>query len=286
MTEASQWSRSLLRMRICRLSLLAVLVALGPCLGCEKTVREPMSAAQYQKSAQEAYDHALRKFFAKDWINALALMQDVKREYPGTRVARLAQLRIADTHFHQSAYPEAITAYREFLRDFPSDGEIPYARYRIILCLFESRGESIMAPPLEERDLANIRDADRAIYEFIRDYPEYEEKERVRYMQLWVRGMLARHELYVARFYLKESKWDAALARTEYALLNYRDTGLEPEALVLLGETRLRKGDTDLARAAFQRVIDEYPSSAFAEPSRRFLMHMGESGRPTVETNY
>lgn len=248
---------------------------LGLGLGCEKSAREPLSAAQYQKSAQEAYDHALRKFFAKDWVNALALMQDLKRDFPGTRVARLAQLRIADSHFHQSSYPEAITAYREFLRDFPSDNDVPYARYRIILCLFESRGESFTAPPLEERDLANIRDADRAIIEFQRDYPEYEERDRVRYMQLWVRGMLARHELYVARFYLKQSNWDAALSRTEYTLATYADTGLEPEVLVLLGETRLRKGDLELARAAFERVLNEYPDSAFAEPSRRFLARMG-----------
>lgn len=267
-------------MRI-RNAFLVTLVTFGLCLGCEKGAREPMSAAQYQKSAQEAYDHALRKFFAKDWINALALMQDVKRDFPGTRVARMAQLRIADSHFHQSAYPEAITAYREFLRDFPSDGEVPYARYRIILCLFESRGESITAPPLEERDLANIRDADRAILEFQRDYPDYEEKDRVRYMQLWVRGMLARHELYVARFYLKESNWVAALSRTEYTLATYSDTGLEPEVLVLLGETRLKKGDLGLARAAFERVLNEYPDSPFAEPARRFLARMGRSGEGT-----
>ncbi len=202
-------------------------------------------------------------------------MEAVKREYAGTRYARLAQLRIADGHFHQKDYPEAITAYREFLRDFPSDEEVPYARYKVIDCQFQSRGESVMAPPLEERDLVNVRDASASIDAFLRDYPAYPERERLLYMR--TRG--ARHAgalrcLYVARYYLRENDYDAALARTEYALGTYKDTGLEPEALVLLGETQMKKGATDEARAAFELVLQRYPLSPFAEPARRFLARL------------
>jgi len=82
---------------------------------------------------------------------------------------------------------------------------------------------------------------------------------------------LARHELYVARYYLSEDRYDAALARVEYALSNYRDTGLEPEALVLLGETHLKKGNLSEARTAFLLVLERYKTSPFAEPAARFL---------------
>jgi outer membrane protein assembly factor BamD len=283
MTERRQWTiRGALATR--PVGWLGVLLTLagGATLGCDKGPAAPLSAAQFQANAEQAYDRALKKFFAGDYVNAVTAMEDVKRDYPGTRIARLAQLRIADSHFHQAGYPEAITAYREFLRDFPSDEEVPYARYRIILCLFESRGESFTSPPLEERDLANIRDADRAIADFQRDYPKYKEAERVEYMKMWVRGMLARYELYVARFYLGRRNLDAALARTEYALANYRDTGLEPEALVLLGETHMRKGNELEARSAFEAVILHYPESPFSEPSRRFLAHLDHSSAAGV----
>jgi outer membrane protein assembly factor BamD len=258
----------------------AVLGTAALALACDKAPQAPMTAAEFQSNAEQAYNKALQKFFAGDYLAAITVMEDVKREFPGTRVARLAQLRIADSHYHQDAFPEAITSYREFLRDFPSDEEVPYARYRVILCLFESRGESITAPPLEERDLANIRDADRAIVDFQRDYPDYKENERIRYMQLWVRGMLARHDLYVARYYLERQNWDAALSRAEYALATYRDTGLEPEALVLVGETHLRRGNSAEARAAFEAVLERYPKSPFCEPSRKFLAFIDDSSSP------
>jgi len=258
-----------------RLLVLALLAcALATALGCDKQAAAPLTAEQFQASAQAAYERGLVSFLGKDWVTSQSRMEEVKREYAGTRYARLAQLRIADGHFHQKDFPEAITAYREFLRDFPSDSDVPYARYKVIDCQFQSRGESVMAPPLEERDLVNVRDASAAIDAFLRDYPTYPERERILYMRTWVRGMLARYELYVARYYLRESRYEAALSRTEYALTNYKDTGLEPEALVLLGETQMKKGDLAEARAAFELVLERYPSSPFAEPARRFLARL------------
>jgi len=266
------------------LLLLALLGAVSATASCSKQPQAAMSAEEFQASAQAAYEHGLTAFLARDWVANATRMEAVKREYAGTRYARLAQLRIADGHFHQKDYPEAITAYREFLRDFPSDEEVPYARYKVIDCQFQSRGESVMSPPLEERDLVNVRDASASIDAFLRDYPAYPERERLLYMRTWVRGMLARYELYVARYYLRENHYAGALSRIEYALVTYKDTGLEPEALVLLGETQLKKGDRAEAKAAFELVLERYPSSPFVEPARRFLAQPGlASSAPTSE---
>ncbi len=247
-------------------------------VGCAKPPPPKLSAAEFDAKGQEAYEKALEKYHDRDWVNVPILMAEVKREYAGTRWARLAQLRIADAHFHQRSYPEAITAYREFLREFPNDAEVPYARYKVAECQFESRGDGLASPPLEERDLVNVRDADRSISEFLKDYPDYKERERLLYMQKWVRGMLARHELYVARYYLEKDRLGAAVARAEYALLNYQDTGLEPEALVLLGETHMKRHEPAEAAAAFQLVLDKYEDSPFTVPARRFLEYLHQRG--------
>ena len=238
--------------------------------GCTSEKRA-VSAAEFQRNAEVAYEQALQTFYDRDWVSVPVVMEEVKREYAGTRVARLAQLRIADAQYHQGSYPESITSYREFLRDFPNDPDVPYARYRVVLCHFQARGESALAPPLEERDLVSVRDADQAISAFLKDYPDYPERERLVYMHAWVRGMLARHELYVARYYLERGNFEAALMRTEYALRTFRETGLEPEALVLLGETKMRRGERGPAREAFELVVQHYPSSPFVVPARRFL---------------
>lgn len=250
------------------------LVLLGVGGACSPQLVVPLTAAEFDENGRVAYEKALETFYDRDWVGVIPKMQEVKRAYAGTKWARLAQLRIADAEFHQDSFTEAVVSYREFLREFPNDPQVMYARYKVAECLFEARGESVLSPPLEERDLVNVRDADQAISDFLRDYPNYHKRERLLYMHAWVRGELARHELYVARYYLKSGRFKAAIARTEYALTNFKDTGLEPEALVLLGETYLKQHDLDQAISAFQIVLDKYPQSAFAEPARRFLNYI------------
>ncbi len=258
---------------VCAAAALACGLSLPACGGDQK---RPQTAEEYAESARQAYEEALESFYDHDWVGVMPLMEEVKREYASSRYARLAQLRIADAHFHQEAFPEAITAYRDFVRDFPNDPEVPYARYRIILCQFKSSGESALMPPLEERDLAVVRDAHESLRAFIRDYPDYPKRDELDYMMAWVKGMLARYELYVARYYLKRDNFDAAVSRTQYALTSYEDTGLEPEALVLLGETYMKQGEEQKARATLNSVIERYPASPFTVPARRFLVQLGE----------
>ncbi len=256
--------------------LLSALLLLASAPSCAPKAVPPLTAAEFEEKGRRAYEKALESFYDRDWTGVIPKMQEVKRQFAGTRWARLAHLRVADAEFHQASYTEAVVSYREFLREFPNDPEVVYARYKVAECLFESRGESIMSPPLEERDLVNIRDADRSISDFLRDYPNYEKRERLLYMHSWVRGMLARHELYVARYYLKTDRYKAAIARAEYALVHFKDTGLEAEALVLLGETYLKNHEPAEAVSAFQIVLHKYADSPFAVPAKKFLAYVAE----------
>lgn len=262
------------RRRTALLSLCLGLLSGSGAASCAKTVTPPLSAEEFDAEGRAAYEKALESFHDRDWATVPMRMAEIKRKYAGTRWARLAQLRIADAQFRQRSFQEAVTSYREFLREFPNDPEVVYARYKVTECQFEARGDSALSAPLEERDLVNVRDADRSITDFLRDYPNYKKRERLIYMQKWVRGMLARHELYVARYYLGQSRLKAAVSRAEYALMHYQETGLEAEALVLLGESYMKLHEEEQAAAAFQIVLDRYPKSPFIVPAKRFIAEL------------
>jgi len=246
----------------------------GP--GCAAEEKQALSPVEYAANAKKAYEDALEAFFDGDWEVAKPRMEEVKRKYGYSRYARLAELRIADASFHQENYAEAVTAYKSFVHDYPNDPEVPYARYRVARCQFLSSGDSPIMPPLEERDLSSVRDAFGTISAFIADYPDYKKRAELDYMLAVVSGMMVRHELYVARYYLDRGNFDAAVARCEYSLRTYQDTGLEPEALVLLGETYMKKKQRRRARDLFTFVIAEYPDSVFTVPARKFLALLDE----------
>jgi outer membrane protein assembly factor BamD len=246
------------------------------CAGQDKSAESPV---EYAANAKKAYEEALEAFFDRDWELVKPLMEEVKRQYGYSRYARLADLRIADAAFHQENYAEAVTQYRSFVHDYPNDPEVVYARYRISRCQFLSSGDSPIMPPLEERDLSSVRDAYESITAFLSDYPNYKKRRELEYMREVVAGMLVRHELYVARYYLNRGNFEAAVARCEYALGNHTDTGLEAEALVLLGETYMKMKEQAKARRVFAHVLDQYPDSPFVVPAKRFIGLLGEPVR-------
>jgi outer membrane protein assembly factor BamD len=246
---------------------------------CAPAPKAAKTAAQYQEDARVAYDEAVNSFLDQDWEIAVHQFDRVRKEFGYTRYARLAELRLADISFHQEKFAEATVAYKSFAKDYPSDAEVPYARYRVVRAQFLQSGSSIFQPPLEERDLGSVRGAYTSLQAFLADYPNYPRRVELDYMLSVVTGVLARHELYVARFYLKRGQYAPAVERVRYALEHYKASGLEAEAVTLLGETYLKMKDRPQATAAFQRVLSDYPESPFAVPAREFLSLAESQGK-------
>ncbi|KYF65246.1 outer membrane protein assembly factor BamD [Sorangium cellulosum] len=262
------------------LALAGCLATLGGLVGCDLELNDGRTATlTYTEDARGAYNEAMAAFQAKDWEDARALFTELKRRFAYSRYARLADLRIADLEFEQGKYPEAISAYRAFIQEHRTDRNVEYAKYRMAKALFLDIDDTVFLPPAEERDQATTIEAHREIRTFLRQFPRSRYREDAAYMLEVVTGRLVRHELYVARYYLKEDAFDAALARIDYALKTFPGSGLDPEALVLKGETLLKMKKRDEARAVFESVIRDW-GGPFAVAARRFLDEMGAGRAP------
>jgi outer membrane protein assembly factor BamD len=224
----------------------------------------------YTQDAHRAYREAMAAYEAKDWEDAHALLAEVKRRFSPSRYARLAELRMADVDFEQAKYNEAISGYRAFIRGHRSDPNVEYAKYRIGKSLYLDIEDTILLPPQEERDQAGTRDAFRELRAFHRRFPRSRYRVDVTYMLEMVTQRLVRHELYVARYYLRNDNFEATVARVDYALTKFPGSGLDAEALVLKGETLLKMGKKKEGTAVLQGVIDNH-GGPFGRVARRFL---------------
>jgi outer membrane protein assembly factor BamD len=262
-----------------RLALALVVTALAPAvIGCAETTPSAQSALQYSENAKKAYAKALEAFLDHDWEEARVLMGEVKRKYTYAREARLAELRIADIDYEQEKFASAITAYRTFAHDHRTDESVPYARFRICKSLFSQISDTLLLPPQEERDQAQSVDAYRELNSFLIDYPESKWAKESKFMLLTITGRLVRHELYVARYYLDKGNFEAATKRIQYALRQYDGSGLEPEAMVLLGETYLKMKKVREGTEVFKQMIAVYPGSPFTDAARQFLAELKQPG--------
>jgi outer membrane protein assembly factor BamD len=266
-----------------------VLPAAGLLVGCAH--EEPKTALGYTEDAKRAYDAAMEEFNAHDWVEAQTLMREVKRKYSYSKWARQAELRIADADFEQEKYSDALHEYKEFIRAHPSDAEdIAYARSKIAEATYAEIPESFLLPAAEERDQAAVVDAYKELRSFLSDYPASKESAHMRELLAQVTARLVRHELYVARFYLSKNNYEAAVARIQYALRNYSasvggpgglrtpESGLEAEALLLLGTTYLQMHKWADARQAFEVIVARYQASPLADQARDYLDFMRRKG--------
>jgi outer membrane protein assembly factor BamD len=228
----------------------------------------------YSENAKRDYDAAMEAFDSKNWESFGLLMNEVKRKYGYSRYARLAELRLADADFQQEKFAEATAGYKSFIHDYPNDPEVPYARYQVTRTQYDAVSQSFLLPALEERDLAYVNDAHASIRAFLNDYPNSEHTAELDYMQSVVTGLLARHELYVARFYLDRGKFEPAIMRIQYALHTFSDSGLEPEAMVLLAEVYMKQKERQKARSVLEVMLTRYPTSPFTAPAHKFLLEL------------
>ncbi len=253
-----------------------IAAAIAPALtACDKDTHAS-SPLDYSENAKRDYDAAMQAFDDKNWEGVNSMMNEVRRKYGYSRYARLAELRLADANYQQDKFAEATAGYKSFIHDYPNDPEIPYARYQVTLTQYNAVSQSFLLPPLEERDLASVNDAHASIRAFLGDYPNSEHAPELQYMQAVVTGLLARHELYVARFYLGRGNFEAAIARIQYGLKTFKDSGLEPEGMVLLAEVYMKQKERGKAHEVLSAMLAQYPESAFTVPAKKFLAELAE----------
>jgi len=179
---------------------------------------------QMNKNAQQLAAEGAASFMNEDYAAAVKAYTDLKDWYPFSKYAILAELKIADAHFHLKEYPEAIAAYENFEKMHPKNEAVPYIINQVAMCWF-NQIHTI------DRDATPAKDAMAEFERLIRLFPDSEYSlEALAHIDACIDN-IARHELYVANFYNKTKKYEAALKRYQYIVENYAGTDQSQIAL-------------------------------------------------------
>lgn len=224
--------------------------------------------------ARALYEAAYLDFRDGDCLDAEPKFRRVRREFPYSRYAALADLRVGDCQIQTNAYAEAIQTFQSFVRYRASHPLVSYARFRIAETHFKQiPSDWFLAPPSHERDLGEARDALRHLRRFVLDHPTDENVPAALDMAQRALNVLARHELYVAKFYDFRDDYYAVAMRVERLLYAYEGSAVEAEAMGLLLEAYDELDRTDDAAALAARLIALHPDSEEARAAARRSAH-------------
>ena len=210
----------------------------------------------------EAHD-AIRE---RDWQKAIKLLEKLEARFPYGRYAQQAQLDLAYAHYKFDERAAAIAAVDRFIKLHPNHEALDYAYYLKGLINFtEDRGLfSILSDPdMSERDPRSTREAYNAFREVVTRFPSSkyaaDSAARMRYLV----NSLARHEVHVARYYMKRSAYLAAANRAQVAVKDYPQSPAVEEALYIMIKAYDALGLTDLRDDADRVMRRNFPDSPY-----------------------
>jgi outer membrane protein assembly factor BamD len=184
----------------------------------------------------------------KNYQEAIETFEKVRDRYPYSEQALLAQIKIADAYFYKKKYDEALQAYKDFEKLHPTNKAVPYCVYRRGLCYYRQRSTIDRDQTYTTKALAEFRLLKQKFpsCEFIPKAEKYMSRCRLD---------LAAHDFYIAEFYFKTKRYQAALDRYQSVAQEYPELPNKEEV-----QGRIDKCQQILARP------DHKPKSGFFTP--------------------
>jgi len=202
----------------------------------------------------------------RDWAKAIKYLEKLEARFPYGRYAQQAQLDVAFAHWKYEERAAAIAAVERFIKLHPNHDALDYAYYLKGLVNFtENAGlfAILSDPDLAERDPKAAREAFAAFREVVARFPDSRYAEDSAARMRYLVNSLARHEVHVARYYMKRGAWLAAANRAQHAVANYPQAPATEEALFILMRAYEALGVEDL-RADAERVMRRnFPDSPY-----------------------
>ncbi len=177
-----------------------------------------------EESAQELAWDGMDAYDSGNYRKAIEKFQKLKDFYPFSKYAILAELKIADAHYHREEYEEAIFEYENFERLHPRNEAIPYVIYQIGRCYYDQIDTV-------DRDQTSTRKALETFQRLQKQFPEDQYARRAEEHISKTLKSLAGHTYYIGVFYYKTKHYKAALHRFMSIISDYPDVGYHQQAL-------------------------------------------------------
>lgn len=213
-------------------------------------------------SEGELYQHAQRFLDKGKYYLAIGKLRSLESRYPFGRYAEQAQLELIYANYKYRDFDAAEAAAERYIRLHPQHEHIDYAYYMRAVSAYE-RGRSFMMRylPIDntQRDPAVIRNAYHEFARLVNRFPDSKYTPDARQRMMYLRNVLADHELHVAQYYMKRKAYVAALNRGSYIVENFQGSPAVADGLAIMVQNYRLLGMDELAADSLQLLQDNYP---------------------------
>ena len=220
-------------------------------------------------TANKFYAEASEALAEGDYETAIELYEKLEARYPFGRYATQAQLDIAYAYYKYDEPESALAALDRFIELHPASPYLAYAYYMRGIVNFNRSLDFVsrfLPTDTSQRDPGAALDAFNDFAEVVKRFPESEYAPDARQRMIYLRNNLARHEVHVARYYMKRGAYVAAANRAENVVEKYQRTPAVKDALEIMIQAYDELGLEDLSADAERVLALNEAQGTFAEP--------------------
>ncbi len=247
---------------------------------------------------KELYDQAQTRLKNGSFSTAILSLEALESRFPFGRYAEQAQAELIYAYYMNSQFEASQSAAERFINLHPRHSHTGYAFYMKGLAAFTDDSglfSRYFQSDLAKREVVMAQTSFGELSEFISRYPESKYVPHAKQRMIYLRNLLAEHEIYVADFYMKRGAYLAAIGRAKYVIENLPNTPQTPFALSILVEAyeileyeELRKTSLEILNANYPN-FDFQENESVKERSWANILTLGLIGkedikRPTAET--
>lgn len=252
-----------------RLLCVTMLIA-GFISSCSTTSTDPADAYKGQ-SAHEIFIRGKMALQDKSYSEAIKRFEALEIQYPFGQDLESAELYLIYAYYMHEDYTLAVSAADRFIHAYPTNPHVDYAYYmRGISDYYQNMGifERLFLVDLATRDLTQIRKSYADFNELTVRFPDSVYTPSAHQYMLYLRNVLAAHELRVGEYYYNRKAYVASANRASDLIAYYQGAPSVVDGLVLLaksyrqlGMMKLEQDTEEVLKYNYPNVVIDYNST-------------------------
>ena len=242
---------------------------------------------------KELYDQAQSRLKNGSFSTAIMSLEALEARFPFGRYAEQAQAELIYAYYMNSQFEASQSAAERFINLHPRHSHTGYAFYMKGLAAFTDDSglfSRYFQSDLAKREVIMAQTSFDELSDFISRYPNSKYVPHAKQRMIYLRNLLAEHEIYVADFYMKRGAYLAAIGRAKYVIEHLPNTPQTPYALSVLVEAyemleyeELRKTSLDILEANYPD-FDYRGNESVKERSWTNILTMGLVGKEDIKS--
>ncbi len=250
---------------LCILLMIPLMIGCGHSLKFWKKKKEVEVIHKKLPPFNVLFKRTVEMYNAKQYKDAINSFLFLRENYPQeTKYQSRITLYLADSHFHQKEYPEAIANYEEFIKLYPASPDVPYAYFQIGMSNYNQRRRY-------QCDATFVRKAIKDFKKVLQIAPPgVLINESIRMIALCQRE-LALHDLFIADFYLRTHHYKSAIFRYQEVLRTFPNFKIYDRAHLGIGKAYLKLKIKKMAFQHLSYVARNYPDTPYGKEAWKLL---------------